>query len=78
MEGRKNFVLPVTNFQHYQVQGEQPPVVRGLGVRGKRDMNIGHQKNPKIESTGVSGHPVSDECEFLRKHSLKLSFPLLS
>lgn len=40
-------------------------------------MNIGHQKKkPKIESTGVSGHPVSDECEFLRKHSLILSFPL--
>lgn len=35
MEGRKNFVLPVTNFQHYQVQGGQPPAVRVLGVRGK-------------------------------------------
>lgn len=39
--------------------------------------NISHQKNPKIESTGVSGHPISDESEFLRKHNLKLSFPLI-
>lgn len=78
MEGRKNFVLPVTNFQHYQVQGGQPPAVRVLGVRGKERNEYRSSKKPKIESTGVSGHQVSDECEFLRKHSLKPSFPLLS
>lgn len=48
MEGRKNFVLPVTNFQHYQVQGGQPPAVRVLGVRGEeRNEYRSSKKTPK-------------------------------
>lgn len=47
MEGRKNFVLPVTNFQHYQVQGGQPPAVRVLGVRGKERNEYRSSKNPQ-------------------------------
>lgn len=47
MEGRKNFVLPVTNFQYYQVQGGQPPAVRVLGVRGKERNEYRSSKNPQ-------------------------------
>lgn len=47
MEGRKNFVLPVTNFQHYQVQGGQPPAVRVLGVRGKERNEYRSSKKPQ-------------------------------